>query len=378
MLLDVLLWISVVIWVFFALNFICNLIFMGPLPKDAPEPDGGWPFVSIVVPARDEEKGIRAGVTSFCSLDYPSFEVIVVDDGSTDDTPKILAELKEQFSNLRVVQGKEPPDGWLGKPNALEAGRKEATGEWLLFVDADVIYGPDLLRRAMALGLQREAGMVFLGPHFDSEEVIEANVLSHLYFIAAAAGPTYLATVSKSKLFAAGGGPFNLVRRDALEACGAFESIKDAVADDVRLGFAVKGAGFRLATGWAGDALHVRMYEGSAATIEGFTKNIFPILRQHPWALPIPIVGGFFIVFMPYIGFAAGLASGDIRPQVYVTLGLMHAMMGLIAALFQQPWHIIFLNPVRELAWWWIILRSCIAYYRKGIVWRGRRYTGVG
>lgn len=377
MLLDVLLWISVAVWTVFLLNFVGNLIFMGPRLPEAPEPGGDWPFVSIIVPARNEEKGIRAGVTSFCSQDYPAFEVIVVDDGSTDDTPKILAELKRQFGNLTVLQGNEPPEGWLGKPNALETGRKKATGDWLLFVDADVIHAPDILRRAMALALQEQAGMVFLGPHFDSGQVLEANIISHLYFIATAAGPTFLATRSKSRLFAAGGGTFNMVRKDALEACGAFESIRDAVADDVRLGFAVKAAGFRLVTAWAGYSVRVRMYEGSRATIEGFTKNIYPALRRLSWLGIIPVVIGFFGNIMPYIGLAAAPFTGGIRPQVYVTLGVMHAIMTVIKISFHQPWHIIFLSPVRELAWWWIILRSGLAYRRSGIVWRGRQYSTV-
>lgn len=168
-----------------------------------------------------------------------------MDDRSTDATPQILAELRTRFSNLKVIDGRDPPDGWLGKPNALEIGRKEAKGQWLLFVDADVVYAPDLLSRAIAHVVREEADMLFLAPNFTTKGVMEAVLMSTIYLVGAAAFPAYLATHSKSKRFAGGGGVFNLVRRDALTACGAFESIKDAVVDDAVLGYKVKAAGLR-------------------------------------------------------------------------------------------------------------------------------------
>jgi glycosyltransferase involved in cell wall biosynthesis len=338
------------------------------------QPTNNPPFVSIVVPARNEERSIGKAVSSFCTQDYPHLEILVVDDRSTDATRNILAELQNRFSNLKVIDGQDPPEGWLGKPHALEIGRKEAKGQWLLFVDADVVYAPDLLRRAIDYVLREEADMLFLAPNFTTKSVMEAVLMSNIYFVAATAFPAYLVTHSKSKRFAGGGGVFNLVNRDALTACGAFESIKDAVVDDVALGYKVKAAGYRLAGAMAGSLIRIRMYHSALETVQGFTKNIYPLARQLPWILPIPFVGGFLLTLLPYYAFSDGLLAGFIRVPAAISLIFAHLVFGCISLFFKQPWYIAFFNPLREVGWWWIMLRSLVVYHRKGIVWRGRSY----
>ena len=157
--LEMLLWAGAVLWIFLFAQLMINRALARDLSRTKLEAVKNPPFVSIIVPARNEEESIEKAVTSFCSQDYPLIEVIVVDDGSTDATPQILAALKTRFSNLKVIDGQDPPDGWMGKPNALEIGKNEARGQWLLFVDADVVYAPDLLRRAIAFVMRKEAAM---------------------------------------------------------------------------------------------------------------------------------------------------------------------------------------------------------------------------
>jgi chlorobactene glucosyltransferase len=371
---DILLWLGAVLWILLFIQLIINRALARDLSRTELEAVKNPPFVSIIVPARNEERSIRAAVASFCSQDYPLIEVIVVDDRSTDATPHILAELRTRFSNLKVIEGRDPPNGWLGKPNALEIGKNEARGQWLLFVDADVVYAPDLLSRAVAFVLREEADMLFLAPNFTTKGVIEAVLMSTIYLVGAAAFPAYLAIYSESKRFAAGGGVFNLVRRDALAASGAFESLKDAVVDDIGLGYKVKASGCRLAGAMAGSLIRIRMYHGVLETIEGFTKNMYPLARQLPWLLPIPFVGGLLLTLLPYYGFLNGLLAGFVSVPATISLFFMHIVFGCIAAFFQQPWYIAFLNPLREVGWWWIMMRSLVVYHRKGIVWRGRNY----
>jgi cellulose synthase/poly-beta-1,6-N-acetylglucosamine synthase-like glycosyltransferase len=371
---DILLWLGAALWILLFIQLLVNRALARDLFRIDLRPVKNPPFVSIVVPARNEERSIGKAVSSFCTQDYPHFEVLVVDDRSTDATPKILAELQARFSNLKVIDGRDPPEDWLGKPHALEIGRKEAKGQWLLFVDADVVYGPDLLRRAIDYVLREEADMLFLAPNFTTEGVMEAVLMSNIYFVAAAAFPTYLATHSKSKRFAGGGGVFNLVNRDALTACGAFDSIKDAVVDDVALGYKVKAAGYKLAGAMAGSLIRIRMYHSASETVEGFTKNMYPLTRQLPCILPIPFVGGFLLTLLPYYGFFVGLLAGFINVPAAISLIFAHVVFGSISLFFKQPWYIAFLNPLREVGWWWIMLRSLVVYHRKGIVWRGRSY----
>ncbi|MCK4660936.1 MAG: glycosyltransferase [Phycisphaerae bacterium] len=374
---EIILWVGAALWSVFLLQFIVNWILVRDVSRIEITPPDEWPFVSIVVPARDEERGIGAAVRSFCKQDYPGLEVIVVDDGSSDATPQILAELQAEFLNLTVIPGQDPPAGWLGKPNALEIGRKRAKGDWLLFVDADVVYAPDLVRRAICHALCEEAGMLFAYPCLGTRGVFEAAIMSALYLVPFAVFPTFLVSRTKSRLFAQGGGVFNLVRRDALEACGAFGCLKSAVIDDIGLGYAVKRAGFKETVVMAGPLIRLRMYESARETIEGFTKNLYHFLRMRPWGLPLPFVAGTVLSLLPYYGFAVALACGSVSVPASISLVCMHTVLGLIARVFRQPWYIAFLNPLRELCWWWILIRSLVRYRRHGVVWRGRKYEDI-
>jgi glycosyltransferase involved in cell wall biosynthesis len=366
--LDVLLWISAGLWGLFLVQMAVNSALIPSLSKLKIATPAGWPFVSIVVPARNEERGIRRAVTSFCQQDYESFEVIVVDDRSSDRTPEILRELQSDHANLNVVPGTDPPSGWLGKPNALEIGRTAAKGDWLLVVDADVVYAPDLLRRAMAYVLEQEAGMLVLLPRFATGQVLEAVMMSSLPLVVFACVPLFMAARSRSTWFAVGNGIFMLVRRDALRASGVFGSLKDEVLDDVGLGYRVKRAGHSLAVALAGP-----LY-GTRDLIHGFTKNVYPMGRNYPWLLGVPFLLGTLLSLLPYIGLVIGLPAGSMSAPATTALVLMHLVMVSLVIKFRQRWYVTFLNPVREVLWWGVLVRSFIAYLRHGIVWRGRQY----
>ncbi len=371
---ETLLWIGAGLWAWFFLQLLLNRALARDLSRLPVREPARWPFVSIVVPARDEARDIREAVSSFCGQDYPSFEVVVVDDGSTDATPDILRELQARWACLKVVRGREPPAGWLGKPNALEAGRREARGEWMLFVDADVRYAPALLRRAMAFVLSRDAAMLVLGPDFATKGFWEPVVMSSLYLAGCAMLPIFLAAHSRCRWIALGGGVFNLVRRDALEAAGAFECLKAAVVDDVGLGYKVKGAGFRQAAAMAGRLIHIRMYRGLGETVRGFTKNLYPAIRRVPLVLPVVLAMSALLNFVPYIGLGVSLAGGAPSLPAILALAFMHGVFAAIALFFRQPWFIAFTNPLREALTLFILFRSMAAYFRRGVTWRGRTY----
>jgi len=218
-LLNILLWLGAGLWVLFLVLWTLNAILVTDLGTLSIAEPRDWPMVSYVVPARNEEAGIGKAVTSFCTQDYPSFEVIVVNDRSTDRTAEILAELQRGFGNLIVVEGVDPPEGWLGKPNALENGRRHGQGEWVLMTDADAVHAPDLLRRAISYGLREEAGMVVVRPRHVTGGVLEAVLMSGVNFFFFAVTPMFLVRYSRSPKFATGSPVCNLMRRDALAAC---------------------------------------------------------------------------------------------------------------------------------------------------------------
>jgi cellulose synthase/poly-beta-1,6-N-acetylglucosamine synthase-like glycosyltransferase len=374
---DILLWVGAGVWMVLLVQGIINWIVVRDISKlELPEPQE-WPLVSFVVPARNEEWHIRDAVTRFCEQDYPNYEVIVVDDRSTDATPEILAELQEKYAHLKVVQGKEPPPGWLGKPNALEVGRAHATGEWVLMVDADARYERDVLRRGVAYALNCDAGMAVLRPRVSSGGVLEAILMSSVNFFFFVATPLFLVNVSRSKLFATGSPVFNLIRRDALEAVGGFVCLKQEVVDDVAIGYKVRSAGFKLVTAYSGPLIKLHMYDGAMETVRGFAKTTYPTIRKAPYLLPLMFAIGGIINFLPYYGLIASLLAGAISVPAVISLVLMHVVFAGIAIHFAEPWYIGIANPLRELGWWWIFARSLVIYYRKGVVWRDRSYASM-
>ncbi len=231
------------------------------------------PRVSIVIPARDEERDIERTVRSHLTQDYSDFEVIVVEDRSSDRTGKILAALAREDARLTVVAGSEPPAGWLGKPHALDLGARAATGDLLLFADADVVYEPRTLREAVALLEERRLDFLAFLPRMEAEGFWESVLMPYVlgaYF----GGIGFLANVDRPRWVAAGGGAGNVIRRSAYEALGGHAALKDSVIDDVHLALKAKRAGLRARAVRAEDRVSVRMYHGLAGVVNGFTKNM--------------------------------------------------------------------------------------------------------
>jgi hypothetical protein len=240
--------------------------------------------------------------------------------------------------------------------------------------DADAVHAPDLLRRAVAHGLHEGAGMVVVRPRHVTEGVLEAVLMSGVNFFFFAATPMFLVRYSRSPLFATGSPVFNLLRRDALEKCGNFACLKQAVVDDLEIGFHIKRAGHRVAVAFAGGLIDHRMYRGALETVQGFGKTTYPTIRSAPWMLPLYFLVGVIVSFLPYFGFIQGLRAGQWSVPATISLVMMHVVFAGIAWRYREPWYITFLNPLRELGWFCIFARSFIVYCRKGLVWRGRSY----
>src|SRR5215813_7738029 len=310
------------------LFLVINLLAVPRLSRARPAGPGA-PFVSIVVPARNEERGIGAAVQAFLSQRYPSFEVVVVDDRSTDRTLEILRGFARD-PRLRIIEGVEPPAGWLGKPHALYQGARAAKGELLLFVDADIRYEPEALSLAVGDLTEHRADLLVLLPRFESgsfwEEVLMPNLVCTVFF-----GPAFLINARRPRWLAGGGGSGNLVRRSVYEAVGGHEALRSSVVDDVRLGAGVKAAGYRLRVTLAHDRIAVRMYEGFREVWNGFTKNVAYAFSG--W------FGAFFLTFSLFWTFVAiappvlllGAALGASLPEVDVIRAAVSVLLLFLA-----------------------------------------------
>ena len=233
------------------------------------------PLVSILVPARNEEhRVLEACIRSILDQDYGNFEVIVVNDRSTDATGTILNTLTESNARLRVIEGADLPAGWLGKPHAMQQAFNIARGEWILATDADMIFDPSALRTAVDRTLKANGDALTLIPHFEAGSFWERVMI-----------PTWAWVFLMFTLFyrihdpktngAAGIGGFFLLRRTVLERVGGYEALKDEVMEDLRLAEMVKRSRATLLIDHAPTLIRTRMYQTFSEMWECSTKNWF-------------------------------------------------------------------------------------------------------
>jgi chlorobactene glucosyltransferase len=341
--------------------------------------DAAHPRVSIVIPARNEERSIEAAVTSHLAQAYSDFEVLVVEDRSSDRTAEILASIARENPQLTVIAGADPPAGWLGKPHALHQGARAAKGALLLFADADVVYRPGALAEAVAHLEERRADLLALLPRLEAEGFWE-NVLMPFVLGAYFLGPGFLANWDRPRWLAVGGGAGNLIRRSAYDALGGHEALRDSVIDDVRLALKAKRAGFRTRAVRAEDRVTVRMYRGFREVCDGFTKNMAYAFNG---ALGVFLFAStafnILIAIAPALVLAAALLGarlpGSDLALAAVAYGLaVLARLLMAQALKERLWPA-FTHPFMLAVWAGIIGRSLYhRIVRRRLTWRGREF----
>ena len=244
------------------------------------------PRVTLCIPARDEEREVAAALDSWLAQDVPDLRIVVVDDGSRDRTPELLAERAARHpERLRVLRNEHLPPGWLGKNHALalaSAQPEALAADWLLFADADAQAAPDLLRRAFAFLERQPADLFTLLPALDTLTWGERVFLpfANLFFLWTVA-PRRVA--DPRSRWCCGVGCFLLVRRGAYDAVGGHAGAPLAAVDDMLLAHRVKAAGYRNRVALGGPHLHLRMYHGWREAMQGLRKNLLGL----PWAFPL-------------------------------------------------------------------------------------------
>lgn len=361
---------------------VANLASTPRLSRTAPS-GGPLPKVSIIIPARDEEREVAAAVGSQLAQDYPDFEVIVVNDRSSDGTSAILEMLARESPRLRVVAGNEPPPGWLGKPHALWLGSRVASGEILLFADADVRYQPGCLREAVSLLREREADFLGLLPRLESRGFWE-NVLMPFVIGAYYAGPGIFANCPRPRWIALGGGAGNMIRRSAYDAIGGHEALKSSVIDDVALALRTKLSGFRTCAARAEDRVAVRMYHGFREVCAGFTKNVAYAYQGWHGGILFLVTAAWFVgnLAPPAVLFLALAGVKAARPDIALaaagTALPVLARLTLAAAVGDPLWPS-FTHPIMAAVWAGITCRSLYQrFVRRRLTWRGREFDARG
>jgi len=341
----------------------------------ANQPD--LPRISVLVPARDEAENIEACVRSLLALNYPNFEVIVLDDHSSDDTYTILCRLRDQDYRLRVLIGADLPPDWYGKPFACWQLANAASGGLLLMTDADCVFAPDALLLALGARQEHNADVVSLVPDLRCEGFWEKLLIPIQYFVIFAFLPTPLIRATPFPWFAAANGAFLFLSRETYFAVDGHRAVRQQMAEDVKFAQHIKRSGKSL---WYGDGSRtyfVRMYEGFDALWAGFSKNLFPAFSHNLLLLTwiVFLLVNLFVLppFFALWGAVIGAAWVGLPLSTY--LGLAAVRFGLTLRFGRDTGGYALLNP---LAWGMVIGIALSSAYRsvsgQGNAWKGRVY----
>ncbi len=362
--------------------------------EEGPAPGEELPRISVLVPARNEVLRIGPCARSLLQQRYPDFEVIILDDNSTDGTADLLYSMgwadaaKDPTACFRVMRGQPLPAGWSGKSWACHQLAEAATGEYILFLDADTAHDPQMLISSMTFAREQRADLLSAWPFPETGSWSERLVLP-LIHMALAGYPQALwrwlmddrrdllekLSPATRRHFGAANGQFLMFRKTVYWQIGGHAASRSHMVEDVALGRATASAALRLVNADGRLLSSVRMYHRFSEVWEGFTKNMRAAFEGSLLAFLITGVMTFCTLVLPFIlvWFSRGPALGLALAQIAV-IYLMR--MGLTLR-FGTTWVSCWLHPFGQLLMTAIGLNSWRLSAGRGVTWKGRRYEVV-
>jgi chlorobactene glucosyltransferase len=349
------------------------------------------PCISIIVPARDEERNIRRCIESLLIQDYDNYEVIVVDDGSTDGTGRILAELQATHAHrdrLCVLHlHEELPQGWAGKPHALHMGIQKAHGEWLLFTDADTWHMPNSLRSSITQALTEKYDMLTLTATQDLPSFWDRTLIPMAYLYIGMLYPPKSVNNPHSEV-AVANGQYILIRHKVYAALGGYArpELRETLLDDRDLACTVKANGYKLCLMDGNGLVHVRMYQSFREIWSGWRKIAYlgnrggwPFVLLQLLGLPVVAIFPFCLPF--YARFArrrnikGGLSIREVNVAATIELIPLLAYRFWVNRKFNVRWYYAFTHPLAAAISVGILGESMWRIVTgRGVDWRGRQY----
>jgi glycosyltransferase involved in cell wall biosynthesis len=333
------------------------------------------PRVSVIVPARNEEEHIEPTLRRLLLLDYKNYEVIAVNDRSTDRTGAAMDRVvraSKADGRLRVIHVDNLPPGWMGKPHAMWSAGKQASGDWLLFTDADVLFKPESLRRAVNYAESEQVDHLVLFPRLVMHSPGERMMIAFFQTLFVFGHRPWKVADPKTKDHM-GVGAFNLIRRRVYEAIGTYQALRFEVLDDMKLGKLVKNAGYAQRVVFGEDLISLRWVKGVMGMAENLTKNMFAVVSFQPWRMLASVFTLVFLNLLPFLGiwFAHGWARAGYTVALVSIAGLYVGM----SRMSDVPAYYFFLHPVSSVMFAYILMRSMVLTLRqRGIFWRGTFY----
>ena len=263
-------------------------------------PDRDLPFISVVIPARNEEMKIARCLESMLAQDYPAFELVVIDDRSTDKTAEIIESFALKDSRVKFVRGKDAPDGWVGKCNALAYAVGFASGDWYVFTDADTCHEPNSLRDAIGYAVTNKVDLVSFVPLQELGSLFERVVMTVLLSSFLLGDPFHTVNDPLAKR-AYAYGQYIICRRRSYLALGGHQSVRDTIVEDHALGRVFKEKGYKIAVADGKTLYRVRMYLDLESMWQGWTKNLYSLIDSSPIHLICVLISLNLAVVMPAV-----------------------------------------------------------------------------
>lgn len=343
------------------------------------------PFITVIVPARNEEGKIARCLESLAKQNYPNYEVVVINDRSTDRTGEVIEKLAKQYPVIKPLQGMENPDGWIGKCNAIVQAMAHASGEWVLFTDADTCHSVDSLRKSISYAIDNQCDLISFVPLQELGSFWERLIMPVLLGSFLCGDPFHTVNIpTASRAYAYG--QYVLVRRSTYLLVGGHQSVRDEIVEDHALARAFKSKGYRILVADGKDLYGVRMYTDLESLWMGWTKNLYSLIECRPIYLILVVllincaVIGPFVETIRLVAMALVGATGELFPELVLSVILQMAALVLMYKVTSEhhagvDWRHFFLIPAGSVAVSALFL--CSAYHvfsGSQVNWKGRRY----
>ncbi len=359
-----------------------KLDYLGPGSPRFASP--GPPLVSAIIPAKDEEATLADCLASVRSQAYPSLEILVVDDRSTDRTAAIARAVAEVDPRVRLISIEDLPPGWTGKTHALHVAAGQAHGAWLWFLDADTRHEPESLAIVLEYARSHDAALASLLPEMRCESFWERVVQPLAGIVLIQNYPLFWANDPRRKL-AFANGQYILIRRDAYDAAGGHEAVRDKFVEDIHLARAVKRAGYSSRTAIAHGIGSTRMYTSLPQLIRGWSRILYDALDRSPSRLLMQALDPLFFSQTAHVALVAALAMlalGVPGPFPAWLLGLSVAHH-LLAYTCLARLYVLSVPRTRHVAWYplaglvldVILFRAVRMCFTGKVTWRGTAYN---
>ena len=331
------------------------------------------PRVSIVIPARNEERNLEQALQSVLSLDYPGLEIVAVNDRSTDGTGAILETWAKRETRLTVLTVETLPAGWVGKTYALHTGARQARGDYVLFTDADVVFHPSVLRRAVNYMQTHQVDHLTAIPEVTVPGILLNALCATFTIVMCIVFAPWNARNPRSRSYV-GIGAFNFIRRSVYQEIGGHTSIALRPDDDVKFGKLVKSRGYQQDVVNGRGTLAVEWYRSLPEFINGLTKNMFSGVEYRVSWVVLVNVGSLLVNIWPWVGvwFTTGLSQALLAGAVV----MMVTSFGVAGIPFGvKPWHGLLLPVTFNLLAYVQCRAMALTLLQGGIYWRGTFYS---